>query len=423
MAPGWLATTEAALNAVLGDYLERRENGLAIEMGFYHDGAPLSLSPEALCAAHPRIGSRIVVLVHGMAMTEACWSFPGESERSYGTMLQRELGLVPFYVRYNSGRRVSHNGRDLAVLLERLVESAPVPIEDITLIGHSMGGLLIRSACHYAERLGLSWIHETRRAFYLGSPHLGAPLEKAGHFVSLALGAIDHPVVRLTHTLANLRSAGVKDMRHGSLLDEDWPSEGLGPRRGPPLPLRAGMDHHLIAGTLTRDESHFVAQLFGDALVRVASAIAPGRREGLPTDHVTVLPGIHHMELAHSDSVYARIRDALGAAVADPSLDIEPPSPPVPAVAGDDLARADAYRALLEDAVEHGSTAIQEVQMEMTARPYDLLERIPPLEVPAKLVRAAHFAGIRFAYGATRSVNRLVGALVHEGIEWAKKWP
>jgi hypothetical protein len=116
--------------------------------------------------------------------------------------------------------------------------------------------------------------------------------------------------------------------------------------------------------------------------------------------------------------------------VAQPSLDtskladdraVEPSSPPLIAATRDDLARADAYRALLEDAVEQGSTAIQQVQMEMTARPYDLIERIPPLEVPAKFVRTTHFAGIRFVYGATRSINRLVGAIAHESIEWAKK--
>src|SRR5262249_28622000 len=159
------------------------------------------------------LGPRIVVFVHGMAETETCWSFPEDPTKSYGALLRDELCLVPLYVRYNTGRHVSENGRDLADLLEALVASSAVPIEELTLVGHSRGGLVIRSACHYAEKLELGWIGRARRAIYLGSPHLGAPLEKAGHLVSLALGAFDHPVVRLTRTVANLRSAGVKDLR------------------------------------------------------------------------------------------------------------------------------------------------------------------------------------------------------------------
>src|SRR5882724_6580093 len=163
MAVGWVETTEAALNAVLGDYLERRGNGLAIGMGFYHRGSPLPMTKAALREAHPRLGSRIVVCVHGMAQTESCWTFAGDPSRSYGTLLQDELGLTPLYLRYNSGRSIAQNGRELAEQLELLVHSFLVRVDEITLIGHSMGGLLIRSACYYAEQLDLSWLRRARR--------------------------------------------------------------------------------------------------------------------------------------------------------------------------------------------------------------------------------------------------------------------
>src|SRR5262249_26777659 len=149
------------------------------------------------------------------------------------SLLRDELGFLPFYVRYNTGRRIAQNGRDLALLLERLVDVFPVDVEDITFIGHSLGGLVIRSACHYAEELGLTWIDRARRAIYLGSPHLGSPLEKGGHLVSVVLGAIDNPVVRVTRAIADLRSAGVKDLRHGRLLDEhESARDGDGSRLG-----------------------------------------------------------------------------------------------------------------------------------------------------------------------------------------------
>src|SRR5262249_22600271 len=125
--------------------------------------------------------------------------------------------------------------------------------------------------------------------------------EKAGHLVSLALGTIDEPVVRLTRTLADLRSAGVKDLRHGTLLDD-----------GAVLPLCPGPAHHFVAGTLTGTERHWVAQVFGDSLVRLGSATDPGRRAGLPDDHFAVFAGVRHMELARSPEVYAKIRHWFG---------------------------------------------------------------------------------------------------------------
>jgi pimeloyl-ACP methyl ester carboxylesterase len=408
MSPGWIDSTEAAMNAVLGDYLERRGSALAIEM---------KLSPQAAIRS-----SRIVVFVHGMAETEGCWSYPGEPTRSYGTELEAELGIQPLFVRYNTGRHVSQNGKSLAALLEELVATANVRIVDISLVGHSMGGLVIRSACHYAEELRMSWIGRARRAIYLGAPHLGAPLEKAGHLVSLALGAFEHPVVRLTRTVANLRSAGVKDLRHGSLLDEDWVTDDATPF--PPetrLPLCTAMEHYLIAGTLTKSEDHFVAQLFGDALVRVSSATDPGRRAGLAEDHFAVFAGLHHRDLAHRPEVYAKIREWLGTAPAEPRPCAAEPIPLASASSVRALERVDAYLALLEDAVHHGATAVQGVQEELTAKPYDWIEKVPPLESPAKAVRTAHFAAIRGVYGMTRLVNRAVGAVLHEGIEWLKR--
>jgi pimeloyl-ACP methyl ester carboxylesterase len=415
MAVDWLGSAEAALNAVLGDYLERRRSALAIDMTLFQEGAPLESPSAAWRAAEERPRPRIAVLVHGMAMTEACWSFSQEPTASYGTLLRDELGLRPFCIRYNTGRRISQNGRDLAVMLEQLRESSPAPIEEISLIGHSMGGLVIRSACHHAERLGMGWIRLTRRAFYLGAPHLGSPFEKAGHAVSLALGAIDQPVVRLTHTLANLRSAGIRDLRHGTLLDDD---------QGAPLPLCGGVEHYFIAGTLFGGEDHWIALLVGDALVRVQSATDPGHRAGLAADHFAVFAGVGHRELARSPLVYAKIREWFGSSQADgvPRGDamLAPDGDACPAVVSKGrergLERLDGYRALLQDAVEEGATAIQKVQEELTARPYDLIELVPPLRGPTKLVRRAHFAQLRRVYDAIRVVNRAVGVVLGVGI-------
>jgi hypothetical protein len=181
----------------------------------------------------------------------------------------------------------------------------------------------------------------------------------------------------------------------------------------------------LVAGTLMKGENHFVSQVFGDAFVRIASATDPGRRAGLPADNIAVLPGIHHMVMAHSPEVYARIRAWFGALVEVPPEPLEGRAPPrveeQPAITSQHhrpLERADAYRALVQDAVEHGVTAIQEVQEELTARPYRLLELVTPLRTPTRVVRSVHFAAVRATYDAIRLVNRLVGTVFHEGVKW-----
>jgi triacylglycerol lipase len=410
----WAGATEAALNAMIGDYLERRGNGLAIEMAFYHRGQRLPLNLEALRLARPDATPKIAILVHGMAHTEGSFSYVDDPATDYGSQLEADLGFTSYYLRYNTGRHVSENGRELALLLERLMALHPVAPMELTLIGHSMGGLVIRSACHYASELGLSWLELARRAIYIGSPHLGAPLEKGGHLVSLVLGAIPNPVVRLIGAVANLRSAGVKDLRHGSIVDDDWHlGDGAPWARPQPIPLGSGIEHYLVAGTLTQNETHILGQLFGDALVRVASATDPSQKEGFPPDHVAIFPGQSHMNLAHDANVYLRLRSWC----ADPN-ETRSPRPTerctsdAASVAEARRNRIEGYRALVEDAVDAGASAVQQVHEELTAGPYDWVQRVPPLEVPAKVVRTVHFALLRSSYQAVRRVNRAVGAVL-----------
>jgi hypothetical protein len=310
-----LDATIGALNAVVGDYLARRANALAIEMAFYHEGRPLAMDEAALRAAYPDVTDKICLLIHGLGATEGCWCFADEPISSYGSRLRQDLGFTPLYLRYNSGLRVSRNGRTLAELLERLVACYPTPLSDLTLIGHSLGGLLIRSACHYGAQLGHRWPAKLRRAFYLGSPHRGAPLEKIGHLLSVVLRVFDEPVVRLVRQVLDQRSAGIKDLRHGNLVDEDW--EGHDPQalfdnRRTQVPLHPDAAHYIIGSTLTDRPDHLVARLFGDAMVRVPSALgqaAPHHGSPrLPPNNVKLLGGIGHLALAHHAEIYRQIR-------------------------------------------------------------------------------------------------------------------
>jgi pimeloyl-ACP methyl ester carboxylesterase len=301
-----------ALNGLVGDYLKRTGNGLATSMQLVKGGEPLPVTREGLAAAYPEASPRLAVLVHGLMSTEDVFRMPdGET---YGSLLARDLGLTELQVRYNSGLHISENGEALDALLEQVVEAYPATIEEIFLVGHSMGGLVLRSAVHAAaEHAERRWIALVRRAFYVGTPHLGAPLERFGNAVTWALETIGNPYTRLVADIVNLRSSGVKDLRYGSLRREDWEGGGadaLLQNRRHPVPLLPQIRHHLIASTLLPDVE--MAVLFGDLLVPLKSAtgraVPADRSPIFPQEHVKIFPSLDHLRLAHDPEVYAQLR-------------------------------------------------------------------------------------------------------------------
>ncbi len=300
------------LNGTVGDYLKRTGNGLATPMELFLGDRPLRLDgeeTEVIREASPRVA----VLVHGLMSTEGVWEIDGGE--TYGSLLAKDLGVTPLYLRYNSGLHVSENGEALDALLERLVAAWPVPIEELILIGHSMGGLVLRSATHAAAepREARRWLPLVKRAFYLGTPHLGAPLERFGNALTFVLGAIGNPYTQLIADVINLRSAGVKDLRYANLRREDWEgadADALLQNRRHPVPLLPHIRHHLIAAHLSDDPR--VALLFGDALVSIRSATGRARPHDrsapFPQRHVKIIPALAHLGLAHHREVYTQIR-------------------------------------------------------------------------------------------------------------------
>lgn len=307
------------LNGVLGDYLHRQGNGLATPMELFLEGRPLRLDRASLQRAYPHSTGRLVLWVHGLAVTEAVWSFPGEPAVTYGSRLERDQGFAPLYLRYNTGLHISDNGEALARLLETLVAEFPVPVQELVLVGYSMGGLVIRSACHVAAEAGHAWLSCVRRAFYIGVPHLGSPLERLGNAVSWVLRKIPNAYTKLVADVADLRSSGVKDLGFANLLKQDW--EGANPEallqnRRHPVPLLPGISHHLIVGALAQDERKWVSLLFGDGVVPLASAAGRAgptdRSPVFPQENVRVVTGIDHVALAHHPVVYARLQAWFG---------------------------------------------------------------------------------------------------------------
>jgi pimeloyl-ACP methyl ester carboxylesterase len=301
----------AALNGLVGDHLARTDNGLATPMLLVHRGEPLPLERSAIAEALGHDAARVVVLVHGLMGTESVWELPDGSD--YGSLLARDLGYSPLYVRYNSGRSIAHNGAELSRLLAALVELAPRPLERLLLLGHSMGGLVIRAACHSASLASQPWLPLATHAIYVGTPHLGAPLERAGRVLSKLIASVPDPVTRLVAQVADLRSDGIRDLGDADLRDEDRarraPVLGLSDPAHP-VPLVDGMRHLLVAGSVSADPR--IAALFGDAIVPLESATDRRTPGGLqPREaHCDVkhLPGISHLGLAHDARVYEAIR-------------------------------------------------------------------------------------------------------------------
>ncbi len=300
-----------ALNGLVGDYLKRTDNGLATSMQLVRDDQAITLTREAMGAMMPEPPRRIAVFVHGLMSTEDVWRM-GDGA-TYGSLLKQDLGIEPFETRFNSGLRISENGEALDALMERLVLAYPGPLDEIDMFGHSLGGLVIRSAHHAASERKSAWLGLAKRAFYIGSPHLGAPLERFGNVLTWALAKVPNPITALVAEIVNLRSHGVKDLRYGNLRREDWEgadADALLQNRRHPVPLLPHVRHHLIAGTLSADLESAI--LFGDLLVPIRSAA--GRAEerdkspSFPQKHIAVLPGFNHLRLAHDREVYAHLR-------------------------------------------------------------------------------------------------------------------
>lgn len=314
--------SDAALgvvNGAIGDTLHARANGLDLGMSLRHHDAYVELEREALARAIPGATPRVAVFVHGLMTTEWSWclesaAYHGDPSASFGSLLARDLGYTPLFVRYNTGRHVSENGRLLARQLERLLHAYPIPIEELLLVGHSMGGLVVRSACHYAAAEQLAWPAHVRRVFCLGSPHHGAPLEKLGQLAAALLGAIDTPGTRIPARLIEGRSAGIKDLRNGALVDEDWLGRDPDALReddaARDVPLLDHVAYHFVSATLTTDPAHPLGQLVGDLLVRVPSASGSRltqRTFPIDTRHHG---GVLHHQLQNHPAVYDQLRAA-----------------------------------------------------------------------------------------------------------------
>ena len=307
----------AVLNGLIGDRLEREGSALAQPTSVRIHGERINLDVPSLRDAFPDATPRLAVFIHGLTGDEFCWSWGAED--AYGERLATDLGYTPVYLRYNSGLHISENGRTVAALLEALVEAWPIEVQRIALVGHSMGGLVARSAAHQADEQDRIWVTRVGHIVSLGTPHMGAPLEQGAHRAAVALDKL--PETRMLGSFLKKRSAGIRDLRHGSLVDEDWRGrdpEALRAVACKEVPLLAWATHCFVSATITRDPKHPLGRLLGDILVLKPSASGHSKTRRIPfrDEHGHHVGGTHHLALLKHPEVYGRLHGWLAGAVA-----------------------------------------------------------------------------------------------------------
>lgn len=286
----------AAINGVYGDHLLMTNNPLAIEMCFRYEG---KLVKPAHLDALPGIHGKVLLFVHGLCLSDGHWTREGINR---GEALARNLGYTPLYLRYNTGLPIAANGRELARMLDILLREWPQPVTELAIAGHSMGGLVARSACHYGALASHGWLQKLRKLVFIGTPHHGAPLERGGGWVDFTMGL--SPYTAPFTNLGKKRSAGINDLRHGSITCD-----------GGFTALPEGVECYAMAASRAKKPGRIHERLIGDGLVPVDSALGRSRDPAMtleiPVSRQWLGFETGHIELLWRPEVYARLHDWL----------------------------------------------------------------------------------------------------------------
>jgi pimeloyl-ACP methyl ester carboxylesterase len=293
-----LDISRSVANGVYGDYLLRTENPLAIEMSLRYRGQRVDLhDPMRVFGRRSDVppANRLLVLVHGLCMNDRQWNRDGHD---HGAMLAKELGYLPLYLRYNSGLPIASNGRILAGMLETLIGNWATPLDEVVIMGHSMGGLVARSACYHGHQAGHARPKDLRKLVFLGTPHHGAPLERGGHGLDMAMEL--SPYSMPFTSLSQARSAGITDLRHGAISG----GEGI-------VPLPSGVKCYAAAAVRAARPSLLSERLIGDGLVPLDSALGRHRDStrmlAIPRNRQWVGYGMGHLDLLNRPEVYCQL--------------------------------------------------------------------------------------------------------------------
>lgn len=303
----------AVLNGVIGDHLEKTDNPLKINMQFRFQGKVISLDKKSILKTYPKVNGKILLMIHGSCMNDIQWT---RKEHNHGKKMAKELDKTPIFLHYNSGLHISTNGKIFNELLDELVLNWPVPITEITILAHSMGGLITRSALYYGDESKNKWTKHLKKVFFLGTPHHGSPLERAGNYLDAVLEAV--PYAKPFARLGKIRSAGVTDLRYGNLLDEDWQHKDRFEMYGDErqfVPLPEDVACYSIAAVIGKALNSNASQLMGDNMIGIKSALGqhndPNKTLHFKEENTFIAYENNHLDLLSNPEIYQKIKDWL----------------------------------------------------------------------------------------------------------------
>ncbi len=351
----WANISRSVLNGIVGDYLVKEHNPLAIEMAFYHYGHPLilneTLAYQLRFHSNKPLTNKVIVLIHGLTNLETIWDFRVDSNPqqatqapiqqqtsseqvidnnaltsefdNYGFRLQRDFDYTPLFLRYNTGLSIKENGQNLSDLLTHIFKFYPIQIDELVLMGFSMGGLLSRSAQKIAHDNELAWLEKLTNCYYIGTPHEGSPLSKFSHLTSSIVKSVPIDYINQWADWIDLRSQGIKDLKDG-LVNLNNTSSSPECNEADPYKqsVKCGSfvehaQHHFISGGVSENKNSVTNKLVGDTLVRYSSAHPISAPDNAKNSH---FEGISHVPLAHSDKVYQQIKQWFNEHVTDHSI-------------------------------------------------------------------------------------------------------
>jgi pimeloyl-ACP methyl ester carboxylesterase len=282
----------SVINGVYGDKLVVTENPLALEMKFFYQQQ--ELIPSQLNLKQP--SKKIMLFVHGLCLSHHCWE---DDDTNLSSDMAQKLGFTPVYLHYNTGQTIASNGRELASKLEALVSYWPIAVTDITIVGHSMGGLVVRSAHYYAGNKNYNWLHANKKLVSIGTPHHGAPLEKGASVLEnlMQLSQYALPFTRLT----KIRSRGIENLRHGSITDIEDEF----------VPLPIDVEYFALAAVLSENKHFLAEKIIGDGLVTPDSALGQSndstRVLSIPLENKWTGQGVGHNEMLCHPEVFEQL--------------------------------------------------------------------------------------------------------------------
>jgi pimeloyl-ACP methyl ester carboxylesterase len=394
----------------MGDYLDKHHNALAINMALLP-----TRSSEA--SGHVNLTNKVVVLIHGLTNLETVWNFPLSTEDNYGTRLQDHAGFTPFYLRYNTGLNIEENGRNFAQKLEALVEDYPMDIEELVLIGFSMGGLVARYAQMDGIEKSANWLAPLTHCIYVGSPHEGSPLEKFGHLASAVVREFPKDYINHWADWIDVRSEGIQNLKDG-LADKYHPNLNTEHSETQCGSFYKHAQHSFISGGLSpkvqpNEEPSWVTKLLGDSLVRTTSALPKGAPENSQSQHFDHIP---HIPLAHSNRVYGQIQNWLSSSNSTQTCSKEYSLEElrfIDSLSEQDLTKQKLTSHSLElgaEGFKHSVNAIKTTHIAIADEPFGVLSKIPVVSPFAKGVELMHHGISKGTYEAVGLGSHLIKA-------------